>query len=269
MLVASTSAANLLPLRFRTYTVTTPASTNTPISMMRPLLSLGSIKTVIPTGILAAGVYSVTASPAWTGYVTGQTVRFVTNADNAGAVQVNINSNGPNNLQSIAGTNFNAGDIPAGSYIEATYDGSQFIANIKAPGSDYPIVTSTAHRLYDGDSIIIAGASISNFNGKFKVEKVLTRDTFTIKVAGAAGLGDPAGTITARQLVMAQRAMFIADAANTQQVNIGPDYNADFDGPAAGKIYTIPEMPIGAKFDLADWYAKSSAATQALRVLYV
>lgn len=123
-----------------------------------------------------------------------------------------------------------------------------------------------------GQQIQVSGATPEAFNGRFAVTgSSLSLGVYLINftIEKYAGLAASAsGTIVAAYTPMAQRAIWLADSANTDPVFIGPDATASYYPIAPGESYLL-EAPKGYAFDLRRWYAKSAAASQALRVLYV
>lgn len=79
------------------------------------------------TGTYAAGVYSVTLSPAITDYVAGMVVRFKADSANAsGAVDINVNGEGAKNLFKNVDDELLVGEIPLNGVVTAVYDGTNF-----------------------------------------------------------------------------------------------------------------------------------------------
>jgi hypothetical protein len=144
---------------------------------------------------------------------------------------------------------------------------SAAVAVTTAGFGDEPNITLNAHELQAGDWITLSGANKADFNGTFAVVAVDDANNFSIHVEGAEDLGDPTNpTLTFR--CMAQRADIHNVAANAQTMAIGGNDLADFYPVAAGSVYTL-EAPRGAKFDLADVYAKFVGAAKSIKVLYI
>lgn len=89
-------------------------------------------------GVLGAGVYAVTLSPAATSYVTGMEVKFRADVANTGAVDLNVNGLGAKNLFKLGGEELEAGDIRAGMDVVAIYDST-------APGQ-FQVVSAGGNR---------------------------------------------------------------------------------------------------------------------------
>jgi hypothetical protein len=136
---------------------------------------------------------------------------------------------------------------------------------------DFPILTLAGHRLRVGDFVVLSSATAGYemLNGRWKVTSVPNANTFSVgKIKGSNSLAAGAVTVTVSFPVQAQRAYVIADAANTAPVTIGTDPTCDLFSLAAGQEYTF-EAPPGAKFDIADLWAKSANANQNVRVQFL
>ena len=83
-----------------------------------------------------AGVDTITATAplALAAYSAGQNFRFVAAGANTDTVTLNINSLGAKAVVKHGATVLTAGDIPAGSIAEVTYDGTQFQLQAPAKG---------------------------------------------------------------------------------------------------------------------------------------
>lgn len=68
-----------------------------------------------------------TATPAITSYVAGMTFRFFAAATNTGAVTLNVSGLGAKAITKNGTTALVSGDIPSGTLVVATYDGTQFV----------------------------------------------------------------------------------------------------------------------------------------------
>jgi hypothetical protein len=74
-----------------------------------------------------ADVITLTPSPVITAYAAGQTFRFIASGANTTNVTVNINALGAKAITKLGSTALAAGDIPSGSMVSITYDGTRFI----------------------------------------------------------------------------------------------------------------------------------------------
>ena len=74
-------------------------------------------------------VITLTASPAITAYAAGQTFRFLAAGANTTSVTVNVSGLGAKALTKNGSTALVAADIPSGTMVEMTYDGTRFITN--------------------------------------------------------------------------------------------------------------------------------------------
>ena len=73
-----------------------------------------------------ADAITLTPAPAITAYTVGQKFSFVVEANNTGAVTVDVSSLGTKNLTNLDLSSLSAGAIRSGELIEITYDGTQF-----------------------------------------------------------------------------------------------------------------------------------------------
>jgi hypothetical protein len=90
-----------------------------------------------------ADAITLTPIPPATAYAAGQTFRFVASGANTGAVTVNVSSLGVKAVTKNGTTALVAGDIPSGTMVQITYDGTRFILN--HPGTQYvPLVGNSA-----------------------------------------------------------------------------------------------------------------------------
>ena len=74
-----------------------------------------------------ADVITLTPSPAITAYAAGQTFRFIASGANTTVVTVNVSALGAKSITKNGTTALIAGDIPSGTMVEITYDGTRFI----------------------------------------------------------------------------------------------------------------------------------------------
>lgn len=75
-----------------------------------------------------ADAITLTPSPAITAYAAGQTFRFIASGANTTAVTVAVSGlAGPKDVTKNGSTALVAGDIPSGTMVEITYDGTRFI----------------------------------------------------------------------------------------------------------------------------------------------
>jgi hypothetical protein len=97
------------------------------------------------TGIYISGVggtadaITLTPIPPATAYAAGQTFRFVASGANTGAVTVNVSSLGVKAVTKNGTTALVAGDIPSGTMVQITYDGTRFI--LGTPGLAFLPIT--------------------------------------------------------------------------------------------------------------------------------
>lgn len=97
------------------------------------------------TGIYVATVggtadaIMLTPSPAITAYVAGQTFRFIASGANTTAVTVAVSGLVAKAVTKNGTTALIAGDIPSGTIVSLTYDGTRFI--LGTPGRDFATLT--------------------------------------------------------------------------------------------------------------------------------
>lgn len=140
-------------------------------------------------------------------------------------------------------------------------------SSLTRSGTTATFTATAAHHLADGQFVTIAGADNDQYNGVKQIT-VTGATTFTYTLPSDPG-ANASGTITATCSPHAQWALIVSDGNNDSAgVTFGPDVNADFDTVSPAQAYALP-CPSGGKFNLADWYVKSSVASQVLRVLFV
>jgi len=126
-----------------------------------------------------ADVITLTASPAITAYVAGQTFRFIASGANTTTVTVAINGLAAKAITKNGTTALAAGDIAASSMVSITYDGTRFI------------LTSTSTAILNSPTINTATISSPTFSGT-------ASGTYTL--AGTVSLTSPVittGTVAA------------------------------------------------------------------------
>jgi hypothetical protein len=115
----------------------------------------------------------------------------------------------------------------------------------------------------------VSVAGYEMLNGRWKVTTVNNANNFAVgPIRGSTNLTAGPVTVTVSFPVQAQRAYVIADVNNTAPVTVGTDATCDLYTLAAGQSYTF-EAPPGAKFDIADLWAKSANANQNVRVQFL
>ena len=89
------------------------------------------------TSISGTDTITASASLSMTSYAAGQTFRFIAaGANTTTSVTLNINGIGAKNITKNGTTALAIGDIPSGSVVNVTYDGTQFqISNVAPPVS--------------------------------------------------------------------------------------------------------------------------------------
>lgn len=95
--------------------------------------TINSLITVTGTNTLTGA-----ATPALTGYTTGQQFTFVVANTNTGAVTLNIDGNGAKNVLKNGSQPLGSGDLQPGKVAALVYDGTQFqLINPGSSGSSY------------------------------------------------------------------------------------------------------------------------------------
>ena len=125
--------------------------------------SLGQVQDSTAQLVTVTGTDTIlaTSSPAVVAYATGQTFRFVSAGANTGATTFNLNSLGAKAITKNGTTALSAGDIPSGSVVHVTYDGTQFqLANV-ASFTGSPIQTQSYTRFTAGGTADAITGTIS------------------------------------------------------------------------------------------------------------
>jgi hypothetical protein len=117
-----------------------------------------------------SGTDTITANAAisMSAYATGQTFRFIAaGANTTTSVTLNINSIGAKNITKNGTTALAAGDIPAGSVVLVTYDGTQFqISNIDNYASLLTTnSTWTGKQTFTGTSSVLSSKFVNALEG--------------------------------------------------------------------------------------------------------
>lgn len=87
--------------------------------------------------------FAIACSPAVAGYTLGTWVTFRASTTNSGASTLNVNSLGPKNIFTAAGSAFSGGEVTVGQMVNAAYDGTQFQI-ISVPASQFAQAASAA-----------------------------------------------------------------------------------------------------------------------------
>lgn len=74
----------------------------------------------------SSNAYVLTPDPVATGYIAGDTYRFIANFSNTGATTVNVSSLGAKNIKTWDGNALASGDIPQNSFATISYNGTDF-----------------------------------------------------------------------------------------------------------------------------------------------
>ena len=140
--------------------------------------------------------------------------------------------------------------------------------SVTRSGRTVTVTTSTAHKLVSGQPVIISGATQTEYNGAFTIT-VTSSTTFTYQLKEGQEPDTPAtGTPVVEQSPRTQRAILKAAEANSADITIGPNSDADYCTLSAGQEYLV-ENPPGSKSKLENWYFKSASDNQNLSVLFV
>ena len=119
------------------------------------------------------------------------------------------------------------------------------------------------HGLRVGMSVTISGAADTRFNGSFLVASVTNETVFTFLIA--PGSVTTQNNLTGTYTCQFQRATLRADDNNTSNISFGANSQCDFDYMVPKQSYDL-ECPTGAKKDLADYWFKSTGASQVMRI---
>lgn len=148
--------------------------------------------------------------------------------------------------------------------------GGLTVSSITQTGGVATVTTATAHGFVTNDHARIHGTSISDYNGVILVTSVPSPTTFTYTVlnnpASPADVERKRITLTVPQS-LAKRAMIHALAANTADIQFGPDANGNYDLIPAGTMYLLNGA--GDSFDLSAFYFQSTAASQTVTIAFI
>jgi hypothetical protein len=150
----------------------------------------------------ASDAYSITPSPALTGYATGQQVWFKAATANTGAATLNVNALGAKTIVKLAGaisTTLADNDIRAGQWVHCVYDGTNFQMQSQTGNSvsaGVTGVTADSGGTTTGATVTIAGGT--------GIDSVRSGDTVTVSVDSTVALSAiyPNTTPTAGQMLV-------------------------------------------------------------------
>ena len=208
-----------------------------------------------------ANAIAITTSPASTGaYVAGETVRFKTaGAANSGAVTLNIDTRGAVNLFNADGVALASGDLPANAYVQATYDGTQFITTrvviatktitsymaaekLRGDCQQYITAGGTANAisltLLDSSGAATFSALYDGMLVRFKAAATNTAAvTLAVNGQGTPALVGPGGNaLNAGAIQSGMMVMAVYDLANTRFVVCSPLKGWDYVSTAAATL---------------------------------
>lgn len=149
-----------------------------------------------------------------------------------------------------------------------TLAASTLTASGTAVGSVATFTAATNHRLADGQLVEITGATVTAFNGIFKITVDAALNVFTYVLTKTASSTTAGGSPVANYTVIFQQAIIFAPSTNAADVTIGPDQNADMITMVPGDVYVI-QSPNENRQDLNDWFYASASAAQVLKVVFV
>ncbi|MFN8845957.1 MAG: hypothetical protein ACK5W9_03830 [Bdellovibrionales bacterium] len=90
-----------------------------------------SVVSLTPTTAGTTTAYTLTFTPSIGTLTSGQTVRFRVNATNTGAASLNVNGTGAVGMVSaLTGAALQAGDLFLNSFVEATYNGTNWVVDL-------------------------------------------------------------------------------------------------------------------------------------------
>ncbi len=161
-------------------------------------------------------------------YANGMRIRFIPGNVNTGASTVNVNSLGIKNFKDVDGSDLIAGEIEANGFVEAYYDGTNFVL-IQSSSFTLPFSDALALIRNEGDPtklIRFSGANITAGN-----ERLITGADKDIDMAPASQAQAIAGTVDDQYLT--PKSLHDASVVILQRVSV-------FDGAFNSGTTVIP-----------------------------
>ncbi len=175
-----------------------------------------------------ADAYTLTLNAGYAAYFAGMYVAAAFNATNTGAVTINVNGIGLQNIVDRGGNALNAGEIQSGGIYELRYDGTDFQlmgSLVGQPTLASVILTNTNDPdLVDTDVAINIGAADPDVSQHIEIGPQAIQSKSNINTAAELQLQNVGGVVRIPQ-------------SDKQQLRIGANFNT------AG-------MPLGASGDL-------------------
>jgi len=135
------------------------------------------------TAVSGADTITATGPNSLTAYATGKGIKFIAAGTNTGAVTINVSSLGAKAITKNGATALVAGDIPAGMFVHATYDGTRFVLDyaVSAAGA----AASQAQMEAASDNTVFASPSnLKWFPAIPKVYCVVDQSSGTAALSG-------------------------------------------------------------------------------------
>ena len=167
-----------------------------------------------------ADVITLTPAPAISTYAAGQNFKWIASGANTTNVTVNVSGLGAKAVTKNGNTALVAGDIPSGSMVEITYDGTQFIISTTGAATVPVAALLKAGGTMTGD-LVMSGASIIETEGAAVTAASSTNiwatDGNTVHVTGNTGITDFG---TAPQAGAWMKVIFDGTPVLTQSANL-------------------------------------------------
>lgn len=193
-----------------------------------------------------ANAISITLSPALTAYVTGFAVDFFVGTTNTSTVTINVNGLGAKDLHGPDGA-LSAGQIVAGDFIRAAYNGTRFKAQIYARTGSVGIQSS----IIDAVGDLIVGTAADTV-GRLAVGANGSGLMGSSSATGGLAYAAPAYTVI-------QNATLVASVAgNALTIALK---GADGNDPSATNPVIIPTRSTTATSGDYDWLFQQAAAS--------
>lgn len=193
-----------------------------------------------------ANAISVTLSPAPTSYATGMALDFFVGTTNSSTVTINVNGLGAKDLHGPDGA-LSAGQIVAGDYLRAVYDGTRFKAQIYARTGSVGIQAT----VFDAKGDLIV-ASAADTAGRLAVGN----DGTNLQASSGASNGQVWAAPTYAGVRNAALAASVAGNALTIALK-----GADGSDPSATNPVVIPTRSTTATSGDYDWFVQTAASS--------
>ena len=229
--------------------------------------TLGQLRREAPHFIAAADVggtgdaVTLTPSPAFTAYETGQAFRFFIETENTGAVTIALNGLDPVSVRSAEGDELSAGDLEVGHIIEVVHDGTRFVSDVHSHGGldaaeVRRIVTATD---LSGDRITSGTIAPARLGASPAASKYLKgdgswADPFSVSKPALFAFSDGDGAVVlyyaipASESAIQARNIRVRDLSNPARPAPVSGWRA---GPSPGSPHRITGLVNGRSYDFA------------------